>query len=62
MTVQITNWASIDAALRHMAIVGLSIRQQSRKLGLSERAIYQRRSEIGLKRKDDCKRSRRAVV
>lgn len=53
------NWTALDPSLRHMAIVGLSIRQQARRLGISERAIVQRRAVIGLRRRDLEKRERR---
>ncbi|MCG4258243.1 hypothetical protein [Acetobacter senegalensis] len=44
-------WRELDGTLRRMDRAGLSIKRQARKLQVSERAVYQRRSALGLGRK-----------
>ncbi|MFS8368822.1 hypothetical protein [Acetobacter indonesiensis] len=48
---QAIDWRPLDGTLRRMDRAGLSIKRQARKLQVSERAVYQRRSALGLGRK-----------
>ncbi|KAA8387751.1 hypothetical protein FKW31_03690 [Acetobacter sp. DmW_136] len=45
------NWRELDPKIRHYARCGFSIKRQSRKLNISERAIYLRRNALGISRK-----------
>ncbi|GBQ96762.1 hypothetical protein AA23498_2725 [Acetobacter nitrogenifigens DSM 23921 = NBRC 105050] len=53
------DWISIDPILRHFAICGVSVAMQARRLGVSERSIYQRRIILGISRKQREKRNAR---
>lgn len=45
------NWRELDPKIRHYARCGFSIKRQSHKLKISERAIYSRRNALGIGRK-----------
>ncbi|MBO1361515.1 hypothetical protein J2D73_17150 [Acetobacter sacchari] len=62
MTRESCDWITIDPILRHLANCGVSVAMQARRLGVSERAIYQRRTILGLTRKQREKRDARRAA